>query len=343
MTVLCMGLIFAFMAYIMLCDTKITDTSAHLFNYSNTTVLRGFWSLVVILVHIPAAYQNRLQDMVGSFAYIGVTFFFLVSAYGLKKSAAVHGVKGFWRRRLPKLLVPMFVVNIVEIFVNNKIWDIMWLPLYLPFYIDTWVQWLLICYFIFWLTYRIEGIKQKDIWVSMGIIAVSLYRYVFISDGGWPTEIFGFIWGLLLANGKMLGQKKATTKTWLYSCAILCAGSLAVGVLYLQYKFVAFWGDYLLKIFLGFLLLGLLICINKRVDFGNKIGLWLGGISYEIYLTHTLVMRWLADVKITWLSGPYIITVVILTIAFALLANKISNFILKNRLSEDCRKCLRKN
>lgn len=51
----------------------------------------------------------------GSFAYIGVTFFFMTSAYGLKVGAKKNpdSTKVFWRRRLPKLLIPMFLVNVL--------------------------------------------------------------------------------------------------------------------------------------------------------------------------------------------------------------------------------------
>lgn len=82
---------------------------------TNTTAMRGFWCIIVILVHIPAVYQNRIQDLMGSFAYIGVTFFFMTSAYGLKVGAKKNpdSTKVFWRRRLPKLLIPMFLVNVL--------------------------------------------------------------------------------------------------------------------------------------------------------------------------------------------------------------------------------------
>lgn len=41
----------------------------------DTTFLKGFWCIIVVLVHVPVAYQNRIQDILGSFAYVGVTFF----------------------------------------------------------------------------------------------------------------------------------------------------------------------------------------------------------------------------------------------------------------------------
>lgn len=88
-------------------DDLITKDTSHFFNLTNTTAMRGFWCIIVILVHIPAVYQNRIQDLMGSFAYIGVTFFFMTSAYGLKVGAKKNpdSTKVFWRRRLPKLLM----------------------------------------------------------------------------------------------------------------------------------------------------------------------------------------------------------------------------------------------
>lgn len=51
-----------------------------------TTMLKAVCCIIVILVHIPLVKQNKLQDGIGSFAYICVTLFFLISAYGMKLS-----------------------------------------------------------------------------------------------------------------------------------------------------------------------------------------------------------------------------------------------------------------
>lgn len=81
MTYAIMGLVLLFMAFILIYKAKLTKDTSHFFNLTNTTAMRGFWCIIVILVHIPAVYQNRIQDLMGSFAYIGVTFFFMTSAY----------------------------------------------------------------------------------------------------------------------------------------------------------------------------------------------------------------------------------------------------------------------
>lgn len=69
MTYAIMGLVLLFMAFILIYKAKLTKDTSHFFNLTNTTAMRGFWCIIVILVHIPAVYQNRIQDLMGSFAY----------------------------------------------------------------------------------------------------------------------------------------------------------------------------------------------------------------------------------------------------------------------------------
>lgn len=154
-----MGAILLLLAFLLLYKAEYTEDTNHFFDLTNTTAMRGFWCLIVILVHIPAAYQNRIQDMIGSFAYIGVTFFFMTSAYGLKIGAAKNpdSIKIFWRRRLPKLLVPMLLVNILGMIMSvaeGK--EITWHNL---ISINAWVLWLLACYFIYWIVNRLILIR----------------------------------------------------------------------------------------------------------------------------------------------------------------------------------------
>lgn len=108
MTNLIMAGILLVLAALLLAGAKYRPNGEHFFNRENSGAMRGFWCLIVVLVHIPATYQNRAQDMLGSFAYVGVTFFFLTSACGLRLAAVKRpeSLKAFWRNRLPKLLVP---------------------------------------------------------------------------------------------------------------------------------------------------------------------------------------------------------------------------------------------
>lgn len=72
------------------------------FGKDYTTELKGLCCLIVIYVHVPVAYRNPIQDAIGSFAYICVTLFFLISAYGMMLSAErkEEYLRHFWRNRL---------------------------------------------------------------------------------------------------------------------------------------------------------------------------------------------------------------------------------------------------
>lgn len=149
-----MALIMLFLAFELLYKAEYMPEGNHLFDKQNSNAMRGFWCVIVILVHIPAAYQNRLQDMLGSFAYIGVTFFFMTSAYGLRLSIAKNpdSLKYFWRKRLPKLLIPMLLVNIVSLIYHLVEGKGISFSTLINF--NGWVQWLLVCYVIFWAVNR---------------------------------------------------------------------------------------------------------------------------------------------------------------------------------------------
>lgn len=306
------------------------------FDLNNTKVMRGIAAIIVVLVHIPLEHQNKLQDIIGSFAFVGVTFFFLTSSYGLKSSSIKNEnmMKSFWRRRLPKLLIPNWAINIIfltlfYILFNAKytLWDYVKIP-------SRWVHWLLICYFVFWIAYKfINNQKTKDTLLIFAIIIVSLVFYILsakghISSVTWCTEIYGFIWGIILVY-KYDDIKKYFSSKWGLKVILLLAVSLFIGVLYLKFKPIVFLGDYLLKILLGFTILMFVISINAKIKIGNKCAIFLGDISYELFLVHGnaifMVNKFLPNVT----SGLFIILTIALSIIFASVVHLICKPILK--------------
>ena len=111
-----MGGILLFLLSLLVLGSQYTANGNHsFFDQKNSKAMRGFWCLIVVLVHIPQSYQNLIQDLIGSFGYIGVTFFFMTSAYGLSfgTQARPDALKHFWIKRLPKLLIPNWTTNVV--------------------------------------------------------------------------------------------------------------------------------------------------------------------------------------------------------------------------------------
>ncbi|WP_051194979.1 acyltransferase family protein [Pseudobutyrivibrio ruminis] len=328
-TNICMLLLLLFLGFLLLYKAELCEENKSFFDLSSTSAMRGFWSIIVIIVHTPILYQNRIQDMIGSFAYIGVTFFFMTSGYGLKLSVnkSSETIKRFWRNRLPKIIIPKYIVNVFALvmafFIYNKvkIWNV--------FLIRGWVLWLLVCYLFFWVVYRFNCFKAyKDLIISVLVILFSLVTFFMqdkIQSTIWPTEIYGFIWGIILANIKEKFRIKSLSG-WLRKTIIMCILSGVCGILYLKFKPIYFGGNYILKIILGILILLFILQIITRVKIGNKISLFIGSISYEVFLLHGVVFQFYEYYFAKLDSGVFIILSIITTIVIAWLVRLISKY-----------------
>lgn len=316
---------------------KRTDEDVY-FGEDDTNVLKGLWCIIVILVHVPAAYQNRIQDMIGSFAYIGVTFFFMTSAYGLKYGIAhkKNYLHNFWIKRLPKLLVPAFLINILSV-LNRTIFGGDDFDILSLININRWVLVLLLFYFAFWVANSIKfsnkinrGGYLPDCIVCIVVIAYSLITY--LADGRlgtqWSTECFGFIYGLVFAQVadryETFGKKK-----WLCKLCISVFIGLILGVTYLKFKPVVFIGDYILKILLGVALSNVLLQFIIKFKLGNRISRFLGRISYEVYLLHGVAFSFLTYVLPDLESGVFIVFAVVITVTASTIVVRLSRCFLE--------------
>ncbi|WP_170830738.1 acyltransferase family protein [Pseudobutyrivibrio sp. ACV-2] len=302
---------------------KVSEVNSSFFDKNNTQAMRGFWCLVVIFAHIPVSYQNRIQDMISSFGYIAITFFFMTSAYGLTLSRDSHPemIVSFWRKRLPKLIIVSIVVDVFFYVIRLLMFGEYNSPLSL-LYIDNWVRWLIGCFLAFWIANKLFKEEKKwKIFASILVMIGSLVTYN-LSKAGimtstiWPTECYGFIWGIALATIKTCFFN-AFSKNWIYKMLACLVLSLTLGGLYLQYKWIPFAGDYLLKILLGIAITMFILIANTRIYFGNKISMFLGGISFELYLVHGYVIN-ILDKYYSWdNSGAFIVCSFVISITCA--------------------------
>jgi len=321
-TMLLMLILMVVFAIVILWGTSYDSKKESIMSMADNTFLRGFWSIIVVLVHVPQMYQNRIQDMVGSFAYVGVTFFFLASSFGLKRSITNKPdyISHFWRRRLPSILMPALLANAlcnVSYCLLGK--ELNWKAF---ININPWVKVLLIYYFIFWLFYAIlpkafgTGWWQ-DVLIILIVCGISLGGYftpIKISKI-WIVEPVGFAYGILVANY----AKQIIVwirKKWFINSLCLMILSLICGVAYLWFKPVVFYGDYFLKLVLGIMITAFIFTLLGKLRVGNKVNFFLGTISYEVYLLHSdifNIIRFIFETKPID-SGLYIIISLTLTI-----------------------------
>lgn len=320
-----MGIICIFLLFIVIYRFEYnSDGNVGFFDLKNSKALRGFWCLIVVLVHVPEEYQNVIQDMIGSFAYIGVTFFFMTSAYGLTLGIKKRpdSIKGFWIKRLPRIIIPNLMSNIffgllLWACINEKRSFIGFIS------INIWVRWLLVCYLAFWIcNYFIRDNKKRATLIMCAlVISISFLFYflkvteIFITSA-WCTEMFGFVWGALLAvyYEELL---KFFQKRWIRKVVVSCLLAGIIGIAYLKFKPIIFLGDYVLKIILGIAILIFILILNSKISIGNKIIWFLGDISFEVYLSHWWVFQLVSGLFANISSGVFILISLILTVLFS--------------------------
>lgn len=290
-----------------------------------TTTMKGLAAIVVVFVHFPTEYQNKLQDLVGSFAYVAVTVFFLFSAYGMLLSVDRNEryLKTFWINRIAGLVVPNWMVNfalaaIIFLFASKSV------EMDNVFQLNTYV-WVLLGYcVVFYLVelmskrYRLFSRRIADGLLMASVVFASFATYFLCNEtkSYWCYERFGLLWGILLL--RYLPQ----IRQWLSSkrvakIVVLTLISGILGICYLKYKEVWFYGEFILKVALGLaIILWLFICAY-RLRISNAVTRFLGDISFEIYLSHYYIMGTIAYFMPGLDSGLFIWATFIATIAFS--------------------------
>ncbi|MFG6386010.1 MAG: acyltransferase family protein [Muribaculaceae bacterium] len=298
-----------------------------------TNALKGFAAIIVIMVHIPEPEVNPLQDAIGSFAYVAVTFFFFVSAYGTRLSLTKNPdyLKRFWPGRLLALLIPMLLCNVVYFATYHLPTSVHPAAISLLYAVNPYVTVLLCYYLFFYLAGRLAGklypAKYLDPVLWCGIIISSSLCYVSELDFTWCYEQWGLIWGLLAFKYKQQFINFISDKGWVKICSLLVISGI-LGVMYLKFKHIAFWGEYLLKIGLGFSLLLTMFAVLQGWFCENRISRRLGKISYEVYLLHGAMFAAALYLRPAN-SGVFILYTVALTLIGAAIMRAISTPLIK--------------
>lgn len=256
---------------------------------NHTTVYKGIAIVIIMLSHMAGDYTNlRFFTPLGG---IGVSMFLVTSGYGLVKSHHKNGVSHFWAKRLKAVWIPYFLCETVAAVIFHSqtivpyILDI--LIIYPQYAYGWYLQYILLCYFSFWVVYKFI----PELYRIKVLCIISVLIFIFLPEI-MAEQSFSFLAGVCLAEYS--GYEKADKKK-----RILGAwGLLMLGGLFLvikQLPEIRSSSEFVMKfVQLGIKLpcgLFLLVFIYRvRILFYNKIWLYIGTISYEIYLVHGYIM-----------------------------------------------------
>lgn len=294
--------------------------------------LKGLCAVIVVLFHFPQSYQNPLQHFLGGFAFVAVTIFFLFSSYGMQLNVDHNPsyLHLFWKKRLLGLLCPVFVVNIFFFFLHFLFFKIV--DLEILYHVDEYVIVLLqycLCFYVINYLYKkavIRSFWQGDALLIAGVIVSSLivvYSLPSNSPSGenyWYVERYGLIWGLLLFRYFPNIVQWLNVSRNIKSIIVLIT-SIFILTAYHSLKHNGIGYRYIFEILSALFIVLLVFLLTQRKVYGNKVSIFLGSVSYEIYLSHRYVMEIILNITPSLSSGFFITLVVLTTVLFSFVAH----------------------
>lgn len=304
--------------------------------------IRGLLAIIIVLHHLTD--QIAVADsgiIFRSFNYIGflaVSVFFFISGYGLQKQYINNEnyKKGFLKKRLPGVLFPYIIINLVVWalsftadapysakdvlmgFVNGN-----------PMVTHSWyIISILIFYIVFWALMMLCK-KRYTLMLLGGAIYYVLYALFCIKMGygaWWYNTahllVIGMFWALF--EEKILNVLKK--RFWTVSLSAFAI----FAVLFLIIRKIPDNGLPKNSIFAaGFFVLFLLLFLMK-VKIGNPILKYLGGISLELYLCHSIFLSLFRSAHIYIENNIlYALAAIGASVIFAHLFNRLDKWILQ--------------
>ena len=162
-----------------------------------TNCLKGIAVVLVIISHfLGGGFVIRYFTPLGG---IGASIFLFLSGYGINESFLGKGLKGYWAKRINRILIPYLVwcgiwAILIRLFSFNS-----------PFFLRYWyLEYLFLWYALFYFTKRL--IPRCANWVML-VITVCLFPFL---DNLESEQSFSFILGVLVSDykGKIVSMNK---------------------------------------------------------------------------------------------------------------------------------------
>lgn len=277
--------------------------SQSFFDYDSTRALRGILALEIVLGHIGKYLGNYIVlKPFQEAGILAVGIFFLLSGYGLMTNL-VHKdyyLNKFLSKHLLKILIPAYIVYLLKLPELIIIESMNWKDIVAYFFgkqmltLTNWYVWeILFLYIIFYILYKNFSYKSATyILAVVSIIFVGIC-YLLGVKAVWYASTFNFLLGIIfvLKREQVISFLKVNTWVKLVASLFIC------GVFILLFLFLP------MKTSIG-LVFKNVICRNvsslffsislmfafMKIQIVNKITLFLGRISFELYLIHFIFL-----------------------------------------------------
>lgn len=299
----------------------------------NSKSIKGIIAVLIILHHIssivPDAKVLAIMKYVG---YLLVGIFFLYSGYGLMKSFQTkeNYLDSFISRRIPTILIPFFLINSIYVLVLAIFYGRAYTVVQIIKYIlgvelinsYAWYTVMILVYYLaFYCFFKFFKQKKAMIGISIFVVISILFRIQFRETQWFLSEI-SFLVGILFRY-----HKENVLDFMRRKYTYLIINGLAGFLLFFLLGFIIEKKGVLIKnvvmIVTSLFFTISVILINEKVLLKNKITLFLGQISYEMYLIHKIILFVVKD----YISYQHLIvytsTCLLITILVAYVIQKI--------------------
>ena len=270
----------------------------------STSGLKGFFALGIVFHHL--SQWITTGEEFSNFGYMGtyiVSVFFFLSGYGLyvQNEKKENYLDSFLVKRLFKILIPfIFISSIYLIYrkINGQ-------ELLNSFFIDLFkkgstviyngwfVDIIIIMYIFFYISFRMFSDKTIAILVNTVLIIFYIVLAIKLGYGfWWYNSSLPFVLGLVWAKNKENIDRLLKKYYFipLVSVTVLLFVSHQYSFILQKFHLVDNYSYALAANIDNVIFTFYLILIVRKIDFSNKYLLFLGRVSFELYMIHGLVI-----------------------------------------------------
>ena len=300
------------------------------FEQKQAIALRGICAIEIMLGHIGLATESTILFPNRKAGVLFVGIFFALSGYGLMYGVSnkENYLQGFWKKRIPKILIPAYVTFLIGIVIRsimagnaNNLVNVISIKRF--FGQTNWYVWeLLVMYIVFYICARLDKslLKGQYILLVFSLVFVCMAFEMGV-DNPWYGSTLCFWLGIFY-------YMKSEVFIWFSEKYFL--GKIVIGIVFLGIFCMLFFmqggilGNLVARNCASLIFTILVIMWLHQVSIGNIISVWLGKYSYEIFLFHPLLISILRP----WVKNDvfYAIMVIAGTILAAFIYRNCANF-----------------
>lgn len=319
-----------------------------------TISIRGILSILILIGHtvsfVQFSYGKAIPDfLLGCFigsGYLAVGVFFLFSGYGLIHSFInkENYLDGFLRKRMPKVIIPFALTNIIYIVMKSIIGEkFNYKEIVCSFFTSSimpnawYMITIILFYIVFYIIMKQFEFKKSILLMSTFTIGYMVLCYILGSGDWWYVSCLSFVIGMLWASNEKELINICKNKYYYFIGLSFIAFSLTYRLDIVIYKIFKISVDSLLimsSILACSFFTLFFILLTMKFKFGNKMLTWYGKISLELYLIHGLIINIVSKFMIINKAYFLILVFLISTIAATILNKLYSKLIYKLVVSE---------